>query len=82
VIDPSISESELPRPAYYLSTDHYAQLLRERYPSHLIDPDPAKYVYGRHWPECESGARLGVVTVGVCLIFIFIRLIRHEKPAA
>ena len=78
--NPSISG--LPAIQENWSGDDYARLLRERYPIHLVDPDPAKYIYGRHWPDAESGARLGVVVVGLVLIFAIVRFIRHKKHTA
>jgi hypothetical protein len=80
VINPSISG--LPAIQENWSSDYYARLLRERYPIHLIDPDPTKYIYGRHWPDAESVARLGVVIVGLVLIFAIVRFIRRKKHTA
>jgi hypothetical protein len=80
VINPSISGG--PPIHDWMTADQYAQHLRELYPIHLIDPDPAKFVYGRHWADAESGARLGVVVVGFVLIFAVVRFIRLKKHIA
>jgi len=62
------------------SQAYYAQLLRERYPDHWLDP--ARFVYGHHWPLAEMWVRFGVVAIGLVLIFVFTIFIRREKRAA
>jgi hypothetical protein len=58
----------------------YVQLIQDRYPFHLVAP---KWVSDEfHWMFAEASARLGAILIGVACSLVFIRLRRHEKPAA
>jgi len=56
----------------------YADLIRDRYPIHLVNP--AWLTDDMNWDLIEMGARLGVVAIGFVCVFVTFR--RHEKPAA
>jgi hypothetical protein len=58
----------------------YAQLVRDRYPFHLIDP--AWLTDDMFWCIAETGARIGVVTIGIACVLVFAKFRRHERPAA
>jgi len=58
----------------------YSQLIRERYPRHLIDP--AWLSNDMHWIFAESGARIGVLAFGAACIFAVRRLTRHAHTTA
>jgi hypothetical protein len=63
-----------------MSQAQYAQILRELYPDYWLDP--ARFVYGHHWPLAEMWVRFGAVSIGFVLIFAFIIFIRREKRVA
>jgi hypothetical protein len=56
-----------------------AQLIRDRYPFHLIAPTWVSDV--AQWMFAETFARLGAILVCI-FIFIFAKVKHHEKPAA
>jgi hypothetical protein len=58
----------------------YAQLIRERYPIHLIDP--AWLSNDIWWSLAETIARILVVALAVIFILTLVRRTRHENPAA
>jgi hypothetical protein len=57
----------------------YAQLIRDRYPVHLVDP--AWLRNDLYWSFAETAARIAVVAVGAIFGFALIRFTRHENRA-
>ena len=61
----------------------YADLIRDWYPRHLVDPAQLADVY--NWPEAETRARLRLVMpialVGIFAYYVF-TFKRHENSAA
>src|SRR3989442_4820378 len=55
----------------------YTQVIRDRYPIHLIDP--AWLSNDVYWSFAETAARLGVVAIGVILVCALVRLTRHKN---
>ena len=55
----------------------YVQLIRDRYPFHLISP--AWVSDDMHWIFAEASARFGAVII---VVFVINRFNRHEKRAA
>jgi hypothetical protein len=58
----------------------YTQLIRDRYPVHLIDP--AWLSNDMYWSLAETAARMAIVAVGFIFVFALVRLTRNENPAA
>ena len=58
----------------------YSQLIRERYPRHLIDP--AWLSNDMHWSFAETGARVGVLAFGAACVFALWRFTRHAHTTA
>ena len=55
----------------------YSQLIVERYPKHLIDP--TWLGNDMYWIFAETSARLGVVSIGVCLVVLILLATRSSK---
>jgi hypothetical protein len=59
----------------------YADLIRDRYPFHFVDP--SWVADDMYWGFTESVVRLSLVlVVAAALIFCFIRFRRHESSRA
>ena len=58
----------------------YAQLIRDRYPKHLIDP--AWLGNDIYWTLSETAARLNVVLIGLVCIILLWRALRQERNRA
>ncbi len=58
----------------------YTQLIRDRYPVHLIDP--AWLSNDMYWSLAETAARMAIVGVGFIFVFALVRLTQNENPAA
>ena len=58
----------------------YAQVIRDRYPRHLIDP--AWLGNDMYWSLTETAVRLGVVAIGLVCIFVLWSFTRHKHQAA
>jgi hypothetical protein len=56
----------------------YSQLIRERYPRHLIDP--AWLSDDIHWTLAETGARIGVLALSAACVFAWCRFTRQAQP--
>jgi hypothetical protein len=58
----------------------YSQVIRERYPRHLIDP--AWLSNDMHWSFAETGARVGVLAFGSACVFALWRFTGHAHTMA
>ena len=71
---------KLPAVADNWTSEYFCQILRERYPDHVLNP--AWFSYGIRWPLAESLARFGIVLIVLAVVFIYGRFIWYKKPAA
>lgn len=58
----------------------YVQLIRDRYPFHLVAPTWVSDEF--HWIFAETATRFGVVVVGVACFYFLTKIRSHEKPSA
>ena len=58
----------------------YSQLIRERYPCHLIDPGWLSN--DMQWSFAETGARVGVLAFRAACVFALWRFTRHAHTTA
>ena len=57
----------------------YADVIRDRYPVHLVNPGWLSD--DMHWSFAETGARTGAVAMAI-FVFVFVRHRRHERSRA
>jgi hypothetical protein len=57
----------------------YAMLVKDRYPVHLVDP--AWVAEETSWSIAETMARLGLVTISVGSVLVFLAFRRDGGPA-
>jgi hypothetical protein len=57
----------------------YSQLVRDRYPLHLVSPDWLSDEV--HWILAETAVRIVIVAGGILATLVLVRITRSEKPA-